>query len=115
MASGQAVFVEHCKVCHAPPGQPDQLGSGPLPDYPKLGGDTLVMGRDPTTVLRIILQGAESPVTPNQATTYSMPSLATLSDQQIADVATYVRNSWGNRGAPVPSRDVRALRAKISS
>jgi mono/diheme cytochrome c family protein len=114
IAPGQVVFVENCKVCHQPPGQPDQPGPGPLPDYPKLGGDTLVMGRDPTTVLRIILEGAESPVTPNQNTTYSMPSMAALSDKDIADVATYIRNSWGNHAAPVFARDVRALRSKIS-
>jgi mono/diheme cytochrome c family protein len=115
MASGQAVFVENCQICHAPPGQPDQPGPGPLPDYPKLGGDTLVLGRNPTTVLRIILEGAESPVTPNGHTTYSMPSFATLSDRDIAEVATYIRNSWGNSAAPVSRSDVRSLRARISS
>ena len=115
MASGQVVFVQNCKVCHAPPGQPDQPGPGPLPDYPKLGGDTLIMGQDATTVLRIILQGAESAVTPNERTTYSMPSFATLSDRQIANVATYIRNSWGNHAPPVSPGAVHALRAKINS
>jgi mono/diheme cytochrome c family protein len=115
MASGEVVFVKNCKVCHAPPGQPDQPGSGPLPDYPKLAGDTLIMGQNPTTVLRIILQDAESPVTPNEHTTYSMPSFITLSDKEIADVATYIRNSWGNHADPVSRSDVRSIRAKISS
>jgi len=115
MAAGEAVFVKNCKVCHAPPGQPDQPGSGPLPDYPKLGGDTLVMGQNPATVLRIILAGAESPVTPNEHTTYSMPSFSTLSDKEIADVATFIRNSWGNHAPPVSPPDVRATRARISS
>jgi mono/diheme cytochrome c family protein len=115
MASGEVVFVQNCQGCHAPPGQPDQPGSGPLPDYPKLAGDTLIMGQNPATVLRIILQGAESPVTPNENTTYSMPSFATLSDKEIADVATYIRNSWGNHAAPVSRPDVRSIRAKINS
>jgi mono/diheme cytochrome c family protein len=113
--SGEALFVENCKICHAPPGQPDQPGAGPLPDYPKLGGDTLILGHDPTTVLRIILEGAQSPVTPNENNTYSMPSFATLSDAEIADVASYIRNAWGNRASPVSKGDVRRLRAKISS
>jgi len=65
MASGEALFVQRCKTCHQPPGQPDQPGPGALPDYPKLAGDTLILGRDPTTVLRIILEGAAAPVTPN--------------------------------------------------
>jgi mono/diheme cytochrome c family protein len=111
MRAGEAVFVSHCKACHQPPGLPDQPSS--LPDYPKLGGDTLILGHDPTTVLRIILQGAESPVTPNEKTTFSMPAFASLPDQDIADVTTYIRNSWGNRAPSVSRRDVARLRAKI--
>ena len=114
MAEGQAIFVAQCQGCHQSPGEPDQFGAGPLPDYPKLAGDTLILGRDPTTVVRIILQGAESPVTPNEKTTYSMPAFATLSDGEIAAVATYIRNSWGNRADPVTSRAVTAMRAQVS-
>jgi mono/diheme cytochrome c family protein len=114
MTQGHAIFVARCQACHQPPGQPDQPGAGPLPDYPKLGGDTLILGRDPTTVVRIILQGAESPVTPNEKTTYSMPAFATLNDEQVAAVATYIRNSWGNRAEPVTPHRVRTLRAELS-
>jgi mono/diheme cytochrome c family protein len=114
MAQGQAIFVAQCQACHQPPGQPDQPGASPLPDYPKLAGDTLILGRDPTTVVRIILQGAESPVTPNEKTTYSMPAFATLSDEQVAAAATYIRNSWGNRAEPVTPHRVRTLRAELS-
>jgi mono/diheme cytochrome c family protein len=111
MRAGEAVFVQHCVICHQPPGSPDQAGT--LPDYPKLAGDTLILGRDPTTVLRIILEGAASPVTPNAPTTYSMPSFATLTDKEIADAATYIRNSWGNSASPVSAGDVKRLRARI--
>jgi len=38
-----------------------------------------------------------------------------LSDAEIADVASYIRNAWGNRASPVSKGDVRRLRAKISS
>lgn len=113
MAAGEAIFVSRCKVCHQPPGQPDQPGPGPLPDYPKLAGDTLVLGKDPTTVVRIILQGAASPVTPNEDTSYSMPAFPVLSDAQIADVATYIRNSWGNHAPPVSRSHVHRLRARL--
>lgn len=113
MVAGRDVFVQNCLVCHAPPGQPDQPGAGPLPDYPKLAGDTLILGRDPTTVMRIILGGAQSALTPNESVTYSMPAFAALSDQQIADVATYIRNDWGNRASPVTARAVASLRPRI--
>jgi mono/diheme cytochrome c family protein len=111
MAAGEAIFVARCEACHRPPGQPDQPGPGPLPDYPKLAGDTLVLGRDPTTVARIILQGAESSVTPNGKNTYSMPAFGVLDDEGVAAVATYIRNSWGNRAGVVSPRAVKELRA----
>jgi mono/diheme cytochrome c family protein len=113
MVAGQAIFVARCQSCHQAPGQPDQAGPGPLPDYPKLAGDTLILGRDPTTVVRTILQGAESPVTPNEKTTYSMPAFPVLGDEEIAAVATYIRNSWGNHGEPVTPHAVKTLRARL--
>lgn len=112
MKAGESVFVQNCAVCHQPHGRPDQPGS--LPGYPKLPGDTMILARDPSTVIRIILEGAQSPVTPNEGTTFSMPSFATLSDAQIADAATYVRNSWANRALPVSAGQVRRLRAAIA-
>lgn len=111
MQAGEVVFVQHCVICHQSPGKPDQPGT--LPDYPKLAGDTLIQGRDPTTVLRIILEGAASPLTPNEHTTYSMPSFATLTDAQIADAATFIRNSWGNHASPVSASTVKRLRTRI--
>ena len=47
-------------------------------------------------------------------TTFSntMPPLKTLTDQQIADVLTYVRNSFGNKASAVGIAEVKALRAK---
>jgi mono/diheme cytochrome c family protein len=44
-----------------------------------------------------------------------MPSFAwKLTDQQIADVSTYIRNSWGNRASPVSATDVREARRKLN-
>jgi mono/diheme cytochrome c family protein len=114
MGRGEAVFVSRCRVCHEAPGRPDPLAQGADADYPKLAGDTLVMGRNPSTVLRIILQGAQSPVTQNEKTTFSMPAFPVLSDSEIADVATYIRNAWGNHGEPVKPGQVADLRKNIA-
>jgi len=108
MKAGAAVFAENCVACHGEPAKP-----GALPDYPHLGGDTLVLGHDPSTVIRIILEGAQSAQTPRETPTFSMPAFATLSDQKIADVATYLRNSWGNRAPAVSRKDVKQLRAAL--
>jgi mono/diheme cytochrome c family protein len=107
--AGEAVFVASCSACHLEP------GAGQPRDYPDLAGDTLIMGRDPETVIRIILQGAQSARTPNAPTRFSMPGFAGLSDQDIADVATYVRNAWGNRASPVSPKAVKELRAALSA
>ena len=49
------------------------------------------------STLRIILDGAQTVTTPRAPNPGSMPAYADkLSDQEIADVATYIRNSWGN-------------------
>lgn len=114
IAAGQAVFVSRCSFCHQPPGRADQPTPGPLADYPKLADDTLVLGRDPTTVVRIILQGAQAPTTPGGKTTFAMPGFPVLSDAEVADVATYIRNSWGNHAPAVSARAVGATRHAIA-
>jgi mono/diheme cytochrome c family protein len=115
MQRGEAIFQASCSVCHQPSGIPDQPQSGELPPYPKLAGDTLVLGRDPTTVLRILLDGAQSSVTSHAATGFSMPSFVALSNSQLADVATYIRNFQGNRAPPVTASDVKELRHAIAT
>jgi mono/diheme cytochrome c family protein len=108
MARGQAVFVAHCSVCHL--STESAHGSR---EFPLLDGDTVIQARNPTTVLHVLLEGSESPKTDNAPTGYSMPSFAALSDENIADVATYIRNAWGNRAAVVNTNDVAKLRKEL--
>lgn len=98
---GQAVFVARCSVCHT---QTSAQG------YPTLARNTLVQSRNPNTVLRIILQGASTANTKNAGSGFSMPAFPVLSDKELADVATFIRNSWGNKAEPVSKDDVKSLR-----
>lgn len=100
MARGQAVFAERCAVCHAHPEQ----------GYPALAHNSLVEARDPTTMLRVVLQGSQAVVGPQRPIGFSMPAFPVLSDGELADVATYVRNSFGNRADPVSERQASDLR-----
>jgi mono/diheme cytochrome c family protein len=109
MQNGEAVFVADCSSCHSEP------GAGIPRSYPDLAGDSLIVGRSPETVTRIVLQGAQSAKTANAPTDYSMPGFAALKDTDIADVVTYIRNSWGNRAAPVSANAVKALRKTIAA
>jgi len=70
--------------------------------------------RDPEILARILLHGLNGPIRVRGAT-YNNVMLAhkeTLSDQEIADVLTYARNSWGNRASAVTAQQVAAIRAK---
>jgi mono/diheme cytochrome c family protein len=65
-------------------------------------------------VLHIILAGSRVGPGYERPSPLTMPSFAwKLSDREVADVATYIRNSWGNRAAPVDAGEVRTLRGKL--
>jgi mono/diheme cytochrome c family protein len=104
MAEGQAIFVQRCAVCH------EQHG----PEYPPLANNSIVQSRNPDTVLRVILQGSQSTSTANGPIGYSMPAFPVLDDSELADVATYIRNAWGNRASPVSDSDAAQLRKMIT-
>jgi mono/diheme cytochrome c family protein len=106
MADGQAIFVERCAVCH------EERGTR---DYPALANNSIVQARNAGTVLRVILQGSQSAQTANGPIGYSMPAFPVLDDQQLAAVATYIRNAWGNRAPPVSERQVADLRKLIAA
>lgn len=109
MRAGEAIFVDVCSACHV------SQGKGQPRLFPPLAGGTTVQSRDPATVLHIILQGAHSLATTDEPTPLAMPAFAwKLSDQQIADVATYIRNSWGNKGSQVGAGDVKKLRVDLA-
>jgi len=91
MTAGKAVYDHLCIACH------EADGSGAPRIYPPLPGNANLQSDDPASMLRIILDGAQTVTTPRAPNTGSMPPYAKdLSDQQIADVTNYVRNSWGN-------------------
>jgi mono/diheme cytochrome c family protein len=101
MKEGAAIYAHACVACH------EVDGSGAPRIYPPLPGNALLQSADPSSTLRIILDGAQTLTTPRAPNAGSMPSYARqLSDQQIADVANYIRNSWGNSAPPVTAEQV---------
>jgi mono/diheme cytochrome c family protein len=112
MERGRGVYLAHCQECHAADGEP--RGPGARGRYPNLAGDTLVMGRDPTTVLRIILTGGTAPPVKGKPAIKPMPDFAKLNDGMIADVSTYIRNAWGNSAPLVSATRVHWLRRALS-
>jgi mono/diheme cytochrome c family protein len=109
MERGRGLYLAHCQSCHAADGHP----IGANAHYPGLAGDTLVMGNDPTTVLRIILTGGSAPPARGQAPAKAMPAFRQLDDGMIADMASYIRNVWGNQAPPVNATQVHRLRTAL--
>jgi mono/diheme cytochrome c family protein len=107
MKAGAAVYARACIACH------EADGSGAPRIYPPLPGNANMLSADPTSTLRIILDGAQTVTTARAPNTGSMPAYAKqLSDQQIADVTNYIRNSWNNAAPPVTTAQVARARER---
>ena len=89
----QQLYVENCSACHQVNGQ------GIPGAFPGLVGNKVTLG-DPVEPVTRVLKGRGG-----------MPAFASeLSDLEVAQVLTYVRGAWGNRGKPVLPAQVAALR-----
>ena len=108
MKRGGAIFSDACTACHLE----NAVGQPTL--FPPLGNNSVAQQNDPTGVLHIILAGVRVGPSPTRPSPLTMPSFAwKLTDQQVADVSTYIRNSWGNRAPSVTAADAEKLRGKL--
>ena len=105
MARGGKVYEQQCAQCHGNQGQ------GEAGAFPALAGNRAVVLADPTNVLRVVLQGGYLPATAGNPRPHGMPPFQhTLADEEVAAVATFVRNSWGNQAPGVGT--IEAYRAR---
>jgi mono/diheme cytochrome c family protein len=104
MTEGEKIYKGACIACH------EADGSGAPRIYPPLPGNANLQSADPLSTLRIMLDGAQTVTTPRAPNSGSMPAYAKLSDQQIADVTTYIRNAWGNAAPAVTPAQVAKAR-----
>ncbi|CAI1695380.1 Gluconate 2-dehydrogenase cytochrome c subunit precursor [Serratia fonticola] len=101
MASGGQTYAMYCSTCHG------NKGEGSDNVIPALAGNLSVTAENPLTALRVVLEGAHTPVT-QHATAIVMPGYGwVLNDQKTADLMSYLRGSWGNQAAPVTAEQVR--------
>jgi nitrite reductase (NO-forming) len=102
--AGAKVYAQTCAACHQP------TGRGLPQSFPPLAGSDFLMA-DKERAIRIVLGGLKGPVTVNgQSYDGMMPPQSHLSDEDLANVLTYVRNSWGNTGDVVTRQEVAANR-----
>jgi cytochrome c6 len=96
---GETIFNNVCIACH----QPD--GKGIEGIYPPLAGNPLVTLEDPTYIITVILNGRGG--MPRFDTTYD--------DEEIASIATFVRQNWENDAPAVTAEQVAEVRASFAS
>jgi mono/diheme cytochrome c family protein len=108
MSRGAAIYSDACASCHL------ENGSGQPRYFPPLGHNAVVQQTDPTTLEHLILGGTQIGTSAGRPTALTMPSFAwKLTDAEIADVATYIRNSWGNQASPVSADRVSDMRKRL--
>jgi mono/diheme cytochrome c family protein len=109
MRAGAAIYKDSCAACHK------DTGTGEAHLFPRLAGSALVQSDDPTTLVRVVLQGTRGASTESMPTAPAMPAFAWRVDNaQVAAVLTYVRNSWGNAAPPVAASAVASQRAALT-
>lgn len=107
MERGKSVYEGNCLPCH----QEDGAGVPGL--NPPLAKVKWVTG-DKKTLINVLLQGMDKEINVNgEVYSNMMPAQAHLSDQEISDVLTYVRNSFGNKVSGVTVAEVKAQRKLI--
>lgn len=107
MARGGKVYEQHCAQCHGDQGQ------GEPGAFPALAGNRAVTLVDPTNLVRVVLQGGYLPATAGNPRPHGMPPFQQfLSDEEVAAVTTFVRNSWGNQAPGVGTIEVYRARER---
>jgi mono/diheme cytochrome c family protein len=108
MHRGAAIYSDACTSCHLE----DGVGQPRL--FPPLGHNAMLQQADATGLLHLILAGTRIGTSPSRPSPLTMPSFAwKLSDDEIADVTNYIRNSWGNQAAAVSVADVHDVRQRL--
>ena len=109
---GRRVFsFAGCIACH----QPDGLG-GVQQGCPPLAGSDWVLAPDPSRIIGIVLKGLTGPITVNgkEYATGTMVGLgASLSDEEVAGVLSFVRNNWSNKSPMVEASHVKKVRDNV--
>jgi nitrite reductase (NO-forming)/hydroxylamine reductase len=104
IANGEKIFSAHCSACHQAEGQGLAGAFPPLAESDYLDAGTGI-------AISAVLNGLSGPITVNGKDYNAvMPNLSYLSDSDVADVVTFVFNSFGNKGGEVASGEVAAAR-----
>lgn len=104
VAGGEQLYRTYCASCH------QRNGEGSPPRYPPLAGTDWVTG-DKQRLISVILRGLEEPIVVNgEHYNFPMPQHSFLSNEDVAGIATYIRQNFNNEASAVSEADVQRVR-----
>jgi mono/diheme cytochrome c family protein len=101
--AGKAIYEKYCLACHL------ATGKGAPPMNPPLTGTSFVLG-DKSELIAIVTNGMAGAAVDGIKYKNVMPGFAFLTDEEIADVLTYIRSSFGNHADQITATEVAQLR-----
>jgi mono/diheme cytochrome c family protein len=105
---GAELYDDNCAACHRTD------GTGSPNALPKMAGNSSVLTEDPNSLIRLVLGGSSLPGTTAAPSALGMPSFAwRLSNDEVAQLLTFIRGSWGNQAPSVSARQVARARAAL--
>jgi mono/diheme cytochrome c family protein len=109
VSKGAVHYKQLCSSCHGPDGKGILMGSNPMP-APPLVGSARVVG-DKIALIQLMLLGLQGPVDGKDYPNV-MPAMASSSDEYLASVLSYIRNSndLGNKSSVVTEAEVKEVR-----
>ena len=103
---GAKLYEQHCADCHG------ERGEGVAAIYPALAGNRAVAMHTPANAVHLVVEGGFAPATAGNPRPFGMPPFATvLNDDEVAQVLTFVRRSWGNAAPAVTALEVSRYRS----
>ncbi|MCP3415710.1 cytochrome c [Bradyrhizobium brasilense] len=110
MDLGPRLYLDNCNGCHF------TNGKGAQGVFPELDDNPIVVARQSSGLIDVILNGARVPSTERHPMRLAMPGFSErLSDKEIAHLATFLRQSWSNNAGPVEEIEVVARRQKLAA
>ena len=105
---GAQLYLDNCAACHK------SSGEGSTRIFPAIAGNSSVLASNPASLIRIVLGGSAMPATKTAPSNIGMPGFAErLSDDEAAQLITFIRQSWGNAAGDVTSSEVATVRSAL--
>jgi mono/diheme cytochrome c family protein len=107
---GAELYDDNCAACH------HTDGAGSPQALPKIAGNSSVLAEDPNSLIRLVLAGSALPGTTAAPSALGMPGFAwRLSNQEVAELLTFIRTSWGNQASSVTAGEVARVRGSLDA